>query len=158
MTSAGEASGLQPTTPTPAPAGWMQNVQIKRWQQGTSLAVQWLRRCASTAGGTGSIPGWGTKIPHTADQPKKPNKKPPLATGSCPCLSANLCWGLAHQTLSPTAFGTSILGPRPWRPPWFQSQGCSTGQAPLVGVPGFCCFSGGHKRETEARESWSWRT
>ena len=26
---------------------------------GTSLAVQWLRRCASTAGGTGSIPGSG---------------------------------------------------------------------------------------------------
>ena len=31
---------------------------------GTSLAVQWLRLCASTAGGTGSIPGRGTKIPH----------------------------------------------------------------------------------------------
>ena len=24
--------------------------------------VQWLRICVSTAGGTGSIPGWGTKI------------------------------------------------------------------------------------------------
>ena len=31
---------------------------------GTSLAVQRLRLCASTAGGTGSIPGRGTKIPH----------------------------------------------------------------------------------------------
>ena len=31
---------------------------------GTSLAVQWLRLHASTAGGAGSIPGWGTKIPH----------------------------------------------------------------------------------------------
>ena len=30
---------------------------------GTSLAVQWLRLHASTAGGTGSIPSWGTKIP-----------------------------------------------------------------------------------------------
>ena len=29
-----------------------------------SLAVQWLRLCASTAGGTGLIPGWGTKTPH----------------------------------------------------------------------------------------------
>ena len=28
---------------------------------GTSLAVQWLRICASTAGGTGLIPGQGTK-------------------------------------------------------------------------------------------------
>ena len=29
---------------------------------GTSLAIQWLRLCASNAGGTGSIPGQGTKI------------------------------------------------------------------------------------------------
>ena len=28
--------------------------------------VQWLRLRASTAGGTGSIPGWGTKILHAA--------------------------------------------------------------------------------------------
>ena len=31
---------------------------------GTSLAVQWLRLCASTAGATGLILGRGTKIPH----------------------------------------------------------------------------------------------
>ena len=30
---------------------------------GTSLVVQWLGLRASTAGGTGSIPGQGTKIP-----------------------------------------------------------------------------------------------
>ena len=30
----------------------------------TSLVLQWLVLCASTAGGTGSIPGQGTKIPH----------------------------------------------------------------------------------------------
>ena len=30
---------------------------------GTSLAVHWLRICASTAGGTVSISGLGTKIP-----------------------------------------------------------------------------------------------
>ena len=28
------------------------------------LVVQQLRFCASTAEGSGSIPGWGTKIPH----------------------------------------------------------------------------------------------
>ena len=33
---------------------------------GTSLAVQWLRLRDSSAGGTGSIPGWGTKIPRAA--------------------------------------------------------------------------------------------
>ena len=32
----------------------------------TSLAVQWLRLHASTAGGTGLTPGWGNKIPHAA--------------------------------------------------------------------------------------------
>ena len=32
----------------------------------TSMTVQWLRLHASTAGCTGSIPGQGTKIPHTA--------------------------------------------------------------------------------------------
>ena len=31
----------------------------------TSLAVQWLRLCMPTAGGVGSMPGGGTKIPHT---------------------------------------------------------------------------------------------
>ena len=31
---------------------------------GNSLAVQWLGLWASTAGGVGSIPGQGTKIPH----------------------------------------------------------------------------------------------
>ena len=31
---------------------------------GTVLVGQWLRLCASTAGGAGLIPAWGTKIPH----------------------------------------------------------------------------------------------
>ena len=30
---------------------------------GNSLVVQWLELHASIAGGTGLIPGWGTKIP-----------------------------------------------------------------------------------------------
>ena len=34
--------------------------------EGNSLAVQRLGLCASTAGGTGSIPGRGTKIPQAA--------------------------------------------------------------------------------------------
>ena len=38
---------------------------------GTSLGVQWLRLCPSTAGGTSLIPGQGTKIPHAVEvQPK----------------------------------------------------------------------------------------
>ena len=43
---------------------------IVKIMTGTSLAVQWLRLCASNAGGTGSIPGQGTKIPHAAAWPK----------------------------------------------------------------------------------------
>ena len=40
---------------------------------GTSLTIQWLRLCASNAGGVGSIPGWGAKILHAmqGDQKKK---------------------------------------------------------------------------------------
>ena len=46
---------------------------------GTSLAVQWLRLRASTAGGMGSISGWGTKIPHATWCPHPP---PPKAKAS----------------------------------------------------------------------------
>ena len=37
---------------------------LKQTYIGTSLVVQWLRFCASEAGGIGSIPDQGTKIPH----------------------------------------------------------------------------------------------
>ena len=36
----------------------------KSYGIGTSLAVQWLRLCSSTAEDKGLIPGQGTKIPH----------------------------------------------------------------------------------------------
>ena len=38
---------------------------------GTSLAVQWLGLCTSTAEGPGSIPGWGTKILQAAQRGRK---------------------------------------------------------------------------------------
>ena len=41
----------------------------------TSLVVQCLRLCASTARGMGSIPGWGIKIPHDAKLSQKKKKK-----------------------------------------------------------------------------------
>ena len=44
---------------------------------GTSLVVQWLRLCAPNAGGTGSIPGQGTEIPHAAECGQKTQKPPP---------------------------------------------------------------------------------
>ena len=39
--------------------------QVRDILMRTSLVVEWVRLQASTAGGTGSIPGQGTKIPHT---------------------------------------------------------------------------------------------
>ena len=49
--------------------------------KGNSLAVQWLGLGAFTAGAQGSIPGWGTKIPHDAQhsqtEKKKQQKKEP---------------------------------------------------------------------------------
>ena len=48
--------------------------------QGTSLSVQWLRLCASNAGGAGSIPGRGTKIPHAAGRGQKKKTKQTLAS------------------------------------------------------------------------------
>ena len=41
---------------------------------GISLAVQWLRRCASPAGGAGSISGQGTKIMGQVAWPKIENR------------------------------------------------------------------------------------
>ena len=42
---------------------------------GTSLAVQWLRLCASGPGGAGSLPGLGTKILQDAWQKKRKKEK-----------------------------------------------------------------------------------
>ena len=42
---------------------------------GTSLAVQWLGLCASTAGVMGSIPGRRTKISEAARRSQKKKKK-----------------------------------------------------------------------------------
>ena len=43
----------------------------KKSYEGTSLAVQWLRLHASTAGDVGSIPDRGTKIPHAVQWGRK---------------------------------------------------------------------------------------
>ena len=51
---------------------WIEN------RKGNSLVVQWLGLRASTAGGTGSIPGWGNKILQAAwcsQKKKKSGKK-----------------------------------------------------------------------------------
>ena len=46
----------------------------KMQKGGMSLVIQWLRFHVPSSEGTGSIPGWETKIPH-AVWPKKKKKK-----------------------------------------------------------------------------------
>ena len=64
---------------------WTARVVTRReWftlRAGTSLVVRWLGLHASNEGAEGSIPGWGTKIPHAAqhkwkqiNKQKKPHK------------------------------------------------------------------------------------
>ena len=40
---------------------------------GNSLVVQWLGLYVSTAGGTGSVLGWGTKIPYAERHGQSPS-------------------------------------------------------------------------------------
>ena len=78
---------------------------------GNSVVVQWLRIHASTAGGTGSIPGWGTKISHaTHSAAKNKNNKIKmkcLANSMRYLLKGILQFGLSHKPL----FGTYLALP-----------------------------------------------
>ena len=86
------------------PQGWNLEDKTKRWVLftisaveernvtcGTSLAVQWLRFHASTAGGVGPIPGQGNEIPHApwCGQKIKSLKK------NDNCMS--LCWVIYNK-------------------------------------------------------------
>ena len=58
----------------PVPDGFT----VARDKRGTSLTAQWLRLHTSIAGGMGSIPGQGTKIPNATvwcGQKEKQNKQ-----------------------------------------------------------------------------------
>ena len=46
-------------------------IHVTQEVAGTSLVVQQLRLRTPNAGGPGSIPGRGTKIPHTATKPTR---------------------------------------------------------------------------------------
>ena len=66
-------------TPPPAHYSYINNMKtdlrVKRRPSGNSLAVQWVRVCASTAGGEGTIPGWGTMILHAAQCGQKKKRE-----------------------------------------------------------------------------------
>ena len=63
-------------------------------QGGTSLAVQWLRLHAPNAGGTGSIPGRGTKIPHAPQCSQRTKfflKRRSIFINLCPLCPLHQC-------------------------------------------------------------------
>ena len=57
-------------------SGWRATQEFIKTQviHGTSLVVQWLRLHIPHAGGTGSIPSRGTKIPHAKRRGRKKKK------------------------------------------------------------------------------------
>ena len=60
---------------------------LEKWDPGTSLGIQWLRIHTSIAGGTGSIPGQGTKTLHASQQGQKVNSVQFSSVAqSCPTL------------------------------------------------------------------------
>ena len=77
---------------------------------GSSLVVQWLRLQASTAGGMGSIPGWGTKILHAMQYARPPKKRRVLGLQEHPKLAIPV--NLIHPlvcVLSPISFLKYLL-------------------------------------------------
>ena len=73
-------------------------VMLKK-QCGTSLVVQWLRFSTPDTVGMGSIPGWGTKIPHDAQtgqkkkrQLKKRKRKSTVCTYCVRLLRSEICF------------------------------------------------------------------
>ena len=65
--------------------------------EGNSLVVQWLRLCAFTAKGLGSIPGWGTKIPHAVE----PGREKKAQDNDCkPQTCSIIIWRLGDYKIS----------------------------------------------------------
>ena len=62
-------------------------MRIKRENSGISLVAQWLRVHASTPGRVSSIPGWATKIPHSAWLKQQKKVKEREGENSCKILS-----------------------------------------------------------------------
>ena len=58
---------------------------------GTSLDILWLGFCAPNARGTGSIPGWGTKIPHAPQWDLKEKNLTNFILSTCAIYCGYLC-------------------------------------------------------------------
>ena len=66
---------------------------------------QWLRLHTSNAGGTSSIPGWGTKIPHAMRHSQKTERKKKKKDTCTPMFTAALFTtaNIWNQLKCPTA-------------------------------------------------------
>ena len=125
---------------------------------GTSLVDQWLRLCASVTGGTGSIPGQGTKIPHATQSGKKKKKGREMVK-----LSSQYLW-----TRRPWSSGCSPSWEHPSSPPslisfwkdWFMSitslcfDRCSALQPKWMGSGGQTEPAVSCAELTESRHPW----
>ena len=74
-------------------------VECRKCVWGNSLAVQWWGLRTSTAWGTGSIPGWGTKNPQATRRSQKEKKK--VCVCVCVCVWDKV-GGRAERKLSIT--------------------------------------------------------
>ena len=108
---------------------------------GTSPAVQWSRLRASTAGGAGSIPGQGTKIPNAAQRGQKKRMTMTLfsSTVGSPapvkCSSHKLAlppppFSLGLQPLSGRAYNTPTHTQCEWRSPVTSRKFCPASSCP----------------------------
>ena len=70
-----------------------QRREQRSFNSGTSSEVQWLRLHASTAGGKGSIPGQGAKIPHAVGSSQQMK-----TSFSSACDKVSILWDRGFQT------------------------------------------------------------
>ena len=70
-----DLDGIHFSVPSKGFHGAIRKKEKNELQGINSLAVQRLGLCTSTAGGPGSIPGWGTKIPQAARRGQKKEKE-----------------------------------------------------------------------------------
>ena len=75
-------------------SGWYCCFHYSKLFSGTSPAVQWWRLCASAAGGAGSVPGRGTKIPHVVQRGQKKKKENYFHYFYC----SYICWWLCTES------------------------------------------------------------
>ena len=63
--------------------------------------VQWLRLCSPNAGDTGSIPGWGTKIPHLMEQLSPPATRTEAISSRSLCAATREASTLQQEAQAP---------------------------------------------------------